>query len=1199
MLQFKHLFANYILTRGLDYYRQGRVTPQMQEDGDYYATVLGTTPYDVEITVAGEKIRRIYCDCIYARRGYKCKHMAAVLYAITDGAFDRIGKPAAPETVTPFQRPADAPYRYFDMGAVGRKLDVYKDDFQTATDLADRGAVLKEFLSGYGTYGRRASVCADVEGEVRQGKDVFRVILELNRDSLGKYSCTCQTTTWPFQPYGRKLPHPCVHTLAVLILADRYIEQYDPGDETDAAGLQLLMNMRRLRQGRERSPDVSVPANTVRLEPTLRCEEDTLSIQIRIGAQKMYILKDLRLLLDAVREKKRLPLGKALQLDFAADTFDSESAALYSLIDQYAAARDMIVGECLPYTYADAPYGREMPLYGSLLDDFFELYAGRALHAKGTVGETLSLRDGTPTLRLTLTPGIHPSGEAVSLRLQGELPAVMDGLKHHYCAANGVLYRLDPDFYASLAPFLSANTFGNVDLTIGRDMLQEFYYTVLPELRRFAEVDEPADDAWTAAIPPQIRYRFYLDAENGVPRCRAQICRGEETYPLTEKTPAARLRDPFGEAQALSAIHKYFSAFDDAAGEYVCADDEDAVFRFLNGGVDELLRIGEVSATDRFNALRVRRRVHISVGTSLKSNLLDLNVSSPDISGEEIAEILLSYRAKKTYHRLKSGEFVPLDETVKQLSALLDAMQISVKDFTKGKMQIPAYRALYLDRMLADSDRMQVTRDRMFRKVLKDFATVKDADFEPPTSLSGTLRGYQVYGYKWLRTLEGLGFHGILADDMGLGKTLQVISVLLAAKEEGSPCRTLVVCPASLVYNWAEELARFAPALSAAVIAGTGPERQALLKKTVDADVLITSYDLLKRDIDAYGPLSFRYQIIDEAQAIKNPSTEAAKSVKLINSEVRFALTGTPIENRLSELWSIFDYLMPGYLYGYEQFRRAFELPIAKNDDAQALARLKTMAAPFILRRLKSEVLKDLPDKLEEVCYARFDPEQQKLYDAAVLRLRGEVGGQDDAAFSKNKLQILAELTRLRRLCCDPALLYEDYKTPGAKRETCMQLVRSAIEGGHKLLLFSQFTSMLRLLEEDLRSQGIPFYLITGSTDKNRRVDLVKAFNNNDVPVFLISLKAGGTGLNLTGADVVIHFDPWWNTAAQQQATDRAHRIGQANVVTVYKLIAKGSIEERILEMQKNKQALADAVLAADTAAVTDLSKEAILQLLS
>ena len=399
--------------------------------------------------------------------------------------------------------------------------------------------------------------------------------------------------------------------------------------------------------------------------------------------------------------------------------------------------------------------------------------------------------------------------------------------------------------------------------------------------------------------------------------------------------------------------------------------------------------------------------------------------------------------------------------------------------------------------------------------------------------------------------------------------------------------------------NWAEELARFAPALSAAVIAGTGPERQALLKKTVDADVLITSYDLLKRDIDAYGPLSFRYQIIDEAQAIKNPATEAAKSVKLINSEVRFALTGTPIENRLSELWSIFDYLMPGYLYGYEQFRRAFELPIAKNDDAQALARLKTMAAPFILRRLKSEVLKDLPDKLEEVCYARFDQEQQKLYDAAVLRLRGEVGGQDDAAFSKNKLQILAELTRLRRLCCDPALLYEDYKTPGAKRETCMQLVRSAIEGGHKLLLFSQFTSMLRLLEEDLRSQGIPFYLITGSTDKNRRVDLVKAFNNNDVPVFLISLKAGGTGLNLTGADVVIHFDPWWNTAAQQQATDRAHRIGQANVVTVYKLIAKGSIEERILEMQKNKQALADAVLAADTAAVTDLSKEAILQLLS
>ena len=302
--------------------------------------------------------------------------------------------------------------------------------------------------------------------------------------------------------------------------------------------------------------------------------------------------------------------------------------------------------------------------------------------------------------------------------------------------------------------------------------------------------------------------------------------------------------------------------------------------------------------------------------------------------------------------------------------------------------------------------------------------------------------------------------------------------------------------------------------------------------------------------------------MIDEAQYIKNHTTAVAKTVKSITSEIRIALTGTPIENRLSELWSIFDYLMPGFLYGYETFRKELETPIVKEKDESCTERLKKMVAPFILRRLKQDVLKDLPEKLEEVQYAHFDGAQQKVYDAQVVHMKELLAKQNPEDYDKNKIEVLAELTKLRQICCDPNLLFENYKGESAKREACIDLIKSAIDGEHRILLFSQFTSMLALLEEALKKEGIAYYKITGSTPKEERMRLVKQFNEGDVPVFLISLKAGGTGLNLVGADVVIHYDPWWNQAVQNQATDRAHRIGQKKVVTVFKLIMKNSIEE-------------------------------------
>ena len=434
---------------------------------------------------------------------------------------------------------------------------------------------------------------------------------------------------------------------------------------------------------------------------------------------------------------------------------------------------------------------------------------------------------------------------------------------------------------------------------------------------------------------------------------------------------------------------------------------------------------------------------------------------------------------------------------------------------------------------------------------------------------------------------------------MGLGKTIKTIAILLAAKQEGKEGTSLIVAPASLVFNWQEEFTRFAPELFVNVVAGTQSDRQRIIENWRKADVLITSYDLLKRDIGFYEDKSFLFEIIDEAQYIKNHTTAAAKAVKVIQSKTRFALTGTPIENRLSELWSIFDYLMPGFLYTYEVFRREMETPIVKNQDEAATMRLQKMTAPFIMRRLKDNVLKDLPEKLEETRYVKFESTQQKLYDAQVLHLKQMITDQSSQEFNKNKLQILSEMMKLRQICCDPSLCFENYKGEAAKVEACIDLVKSAIDGGHRILLFSQFTSMLEILKGNLEREGIKYFVITGSTAKENRLEMVKEFNEGDVPIFLISLKAGGVGLNLVGADVVIHYDPWWNQAVQNQATDRAHRIGQTKKVTVYKLLAKNTIEEKIQKLQEKKTDLADQIIGGETGYLSSMNQEELLELLN
>ena len=638
-------------------------------------------------------------------------------------------------------------------------------------------------------------------------------------------------------------------------------------------------------------------------------------------------------------------------------------------------------------------------------------------------------------------------------------------------------------------------------------------------------------------------------------------------------------------------------------------------YEFLTEGIPALQSVGEVFISDALKRIEVRNSPKVTVGVSLSGNLLELSMTAGDISREELIDILSRYNKKKKFYRLKNGAFVnAADSGLDTVEELRAGLQLTDKQIKQDKIEVQKYRALYLDAQLKENLVVSAVKDKSFKSLVRNMKTIEDNDFEVPESLDKILREYQKRGFLWIKTLNYNGFGGILADDMGLGKTLQVIAFLLseflerrntvieniAVKETGKLQRnTLIVAPASLVYNWSSEIQRFAPELTAKMVTGTAAERRQILAKADSEDILLTSYDLLKRDISEYEGYKFRCEIIDEAQYIKNANTQAAKAVKEVQADFRLALTGTPVENRLSELWSIFDYLMPGFLYSYKKFREEVEIPAVQNSDEDAMKRLQKMIRPFVLRRLKKEVLTDLPDKLEENMFVQLTGEQQKLYDAHVKRMMLMLDKQSEEEFKTSKITILAELTKLRQICCDPSLIFADYKADSAKVDMCLNMISNAVESGHKILLFSQFTTMLDHLAKRLEEEKISYYMLTGSTSKEKRAQMVENFNTDDTQVFCISLKAGGTGLNLTAADIVIHFDPWWNLAVQNQATDRAHRIGQKNVVNVYKLIVKDTIEENILKLQEKKRELADQILEGEGLNGGSFTKEELMELLS
>ena len=730
------------------------------------------------------------------------------------------------------------------------------------------------------------------------------------------------------------------------------------------------------------------------------------------------------------------------------------------------------------------------------------------------------------------------------------------------------------------------------------------YSLVIPEMKNNISINNVDIEEIEQYIPKKLKAKIFLDID----KHNYIVAEIKFSYDNIEFSPFQDVdlnipRNIVEESRSLDLFSANGFMFDSVNEKLILAN-EDKIYDFLKFGIVEMINKFEILATDEFKRREIISPKMSSIGVKIENNLLEIDLSNIDIDSSEIEEIMKKYKLKKRFHRLKNGTFIDLEnnESLDALEKIVESTDINYKELSKGTIKVPISRSLYLDKILKKNN-ILIKQNEEYQKLIDDINERKiDESVDIPKSLNADLREYQLVGYNWLKNLDDYNLGGILADDMGLGKTLQVLAILLSYKENSKNKQpSLVICPSSLSLNWQSEANRFTPSLKTMVIAGTSEERKNKIKQIGNYDIAITSYDLLKRDIEYYEECNyeFRYLIADEAQYIKNNSTQNAKAIKKINAKTRYALTGTPIENSLAELWSIFDFIMPGYLFTYKKFKSIYESPIIKDNDQKAMNKLKMLIEPFVLRRTKKQVLVELPEKTISVLNNDMEEDQQKIYMSYLSKAKKEISDEIKInGFENSHIKILAALTRLRQICCHPSLFIDDYKMGSSKLNQCMEILRDGIEAGHKILLFSGYTSMFDIIEKELNDNNIKYFKLIGSTKVDERIELVEEFNSNpEIKVFLISLKAGGTGLNLTGADMVIHYDPWWNASAENQATDRAYRIGQKNNVQVYKLITNNSIEEKIYELQKKKTELIDNMLDTKTSFVNKLSQEEIMSL--
>lgn len=607
---------------------------------------------------------------------------------------------------------------------------------------------------------------------------------------------------------------------------------------------------------------------------------------------------------------------------------------------------------------------------------------------------------------------------------------------------------------------------------------------------------------------------------------------------------------------------------------------DDDIFNLLNIGFKRLNDIGIVKISKDLEDFNLINSSSIYSSFEEFDNFYTLKYNIYDFTIKEIKDAISNMRNGNKFYKRKNSYLDLEDPGVVQFLNLIE--DLGFDNINENEIYIDKNKSIYISEKLKNRNLSFIKGSNIFQEIVKKLLNKEYKRKLVPKKLNGTLRNYQKDGFKWINEVTSLGFGCILADDMGLGKTIQIIAFLLSQKKT----KSLVVTPTALIYNWQDEFEKFAPTIKVGLVHGNKNTRENIINNYKNYDVILTTYGTLKNDEEKYKDITFDYFIIDEAQNIKNPTAKITETVKNIKSKSNIALTGTPIENNLIELWSIFDFIMPGYLFSKERFRERF-INTSNTEE------LKSLITPFVLRRVKEDVLDELPDKVEKKYLVELNSKQKSIYKSYVKEIKNKIK-------QSNNINLFSYLTKLRELCLDPSLVIEDYSFKSSKIEFVKEIIDNA-KSNKKILLFSQFTSVLKNIEYDFKERGIKYTYLDGKTSAKERVDRVKLFNEDkDIKVFLISLKAGGVGLNLTSANLVIHFDPWWNPAIEDQATDRAHRFGQKNIVEVIKLVAKDTIEEKIVLMQEDKKELIQSLMdgkVMDGQKLKKLTEEEIMKL--
>ena len=757
----------------------------------------------------------------------------------------------------------------------------------------------------------------------------------------------------------------------------------------------------------------------------------------------------------------------------------------------------------------------------------------------------------------------------------GPLKKVFPLLNRLYLFFPDIMVQIKEEEVTDLLPLLSLPSFSSYDYLTDSEVYPFITY-LLPQLKRFMPVQgrEALDGV---AIPEEPTVQLKIDIDPDDPLCivaKLEMIYEKGSYDYFSKVMRESRNMSF-ENGSWYSLRKFFTRTESFVWPlelHIYSDDD--FYEFLFVTLSEMEQYATILLSKKLTLMSKPKKSQVDISLNGNGAHLDLNIKMAGISSADLEAILTAYSKRQKFYRFHDGTFLPLlQDPLKGVAEISETLHLSPEQLESGHIELPLYRSFYLDKTLSKANHLSLQRNASFKSLLRAYKEGVNYESELSASVCATLRHYQMEGFQWLSMLDHAGFGGLLADDMGLGKTLQMIALLATALERDPLSRVLIGCPASLVLNWSREFAQFTRGISCTAVVGSAQEKSDLIHRKTQ--VLILSYEQIRISCEDLKHHTYTYFVLDEAHLIKNEKALVSKAVKSIPSLHRFALSGTPIQNRITELWSLFDFILPGYLFTKKEFSTRFATGKEKD-----LLQLRKLVAPFILRRTKQAVLTELKEKVEMVRYVDLEGEQKRHYMARYATLSEQFHKLvKERNLGGGRIEILSSITKLRQLCCDPSLLYENWKGESSKLDACMELVEEAIDGGHSVLLFSQFSSMLEIIKKRLSEKQIEHFMLTGATAKQKRQDLVERFQNKEVPVFLISLKAGGLGLNLTAADTVILYDPWWNRAAENQASDRANRMGQKKSVNIYRLICRNTLEEKILDLQEKKQKIESDVL--------------------